>query len=141
MHSISEQAPFKPHSLRLRSWAQECQFASMTIDIDMARKRLAALRAELAGQSELSRNTRMPVELDQQAGGRLSRMDAIQHQKMAEAAERGRKRDLLRIEMAERRLAHGDHGYCTECGGEIPGGSLAIDPMAEKCVTCAGRRR
>ena len=50
-----------------------------------------------------------------------------------------RKRDLVRIEMAERRLAEGGYGYCEECGGEIPDGRLAIDPMAERCVNCAGR--
>lgn len=87
----------------------------------------------------MTREARAPVELDQQAVGRLSRMDAIQQQKLAEAAERSRKRDLTRIEMSERRLNEGEYGYCLECGEEIPDGRLAIDPMAEKCVSCAGR--
>lgn len=79
------------------------------------------------------------MELDQQSVGRLSRMDAMQQQAMAQAAERARKRDLMRIEMAERRLKDGDYGYCEDCGEEIPDGRLAIDPMAERCVKCAGR--
>lgn len=112
---------------------------AMAIDINRARKRLAGRKAELTAQSEMSSDARKPVELDQQAVGRLSRMDAMQQQQMAEAAERSRKRDLVRIEMAERRLAAGDYGYCTECDEEIPDGRLAIDPMAEKCVRCAGR--
>ena len=111
----------------------------MTIDPDRARKRLADKKAELVEMSELSEEARAPVELDQQAVGRLSRMDALQNQAMQQAAERARKRDLVRIEMAERRLAEGDYGYCEECGEAIPDGRLKIDPMAERCVGCAGR--
>jgi len=112
----------------------------MAIDLEKARERLADRKAELLEQSASTKDARAPVELDQQAVGRLSRMDAIQQQKLAEAAERSRKRDLVRIEMAERRLAEGEYGYCGECGEEIPDRRLAIDPMAEKCVNCAGRR-
>lgn len=111
----------------------------MTIDTDKARRRLAARKAELMELSDLSADARAPVELDQQAVGRLSRMDALQNQAMQQAAERARKRDLVRIEMAERRLAEGDYGYCEDCGEEIPDGRLKIDPMAERCVGCAGR--
>ena len=61
----------------------------------------------------------------------------MQQQAMAEAQERLRQRDLMRIEMAERRINNDDYGYCTECDAEIPDGRLEIDPMAEKCVGCA----
>ena len=111
----------------------------MTIDRKMARKRLTARKTDLVELSELSEDARAPVELDQQAVGRLSRMDALQNQAMQQATERARKRDLVRIDMAERRLAEGGYGYCEECGGEIPDGRLVIDPMAERCVNCAGR--
>ncbi len=111
----------------------------MAINTEKARTRLSAKGAELTELSELSEDARAPVELDQQAVGRLSRMDALQNQAMQQAAERARKRDLVRIEMAERRLSEGDYGYCEECGEEIPDGRLAIDPMAERCVNCAGR--
>ncbi len=109
----------------------------MTIDLQIARKRLAARRAELEELSKLSEEARATVMLDQQAVGRLSRMDSMQQQAMAEAQERHRKRDLLRIEMAERRIKDGDYGYCADCDSEIPDGRLAIDPMAERCVNCA----
>lgn len=111
----------------------------MAVDTDKARERLDAKKVELTELSELSEDARAPVELDQQAVGRLSRMDALQNQAMQQATERARKRDLVRIEMAERRLAEGDYGYCEECGEEIPDGRLTIDPMAERCVGCAGR--
>ena len=109
----------------------------MAIDLEIARKRLARRKAELEELSKLSEEARSTVELDQQSVGRLSRMDSMQQQAMAEAQERMRQRDLLRIEMAERRINNNDYGYCTECDAEIPDGRLEIDPMAEKCVHCA----
>ncbi len=109
----------------------------MTIDIKKARARLAEKRQELEDFSELSKQSRGMVELDQQAVGRLSRMDAMQQQAMAEAQERNRNLDLTRIDMANRRLANGDYGYCIDCDEEIPDTRLAIDPMAERCVKCA----
>ena len=110
----------------------------MTVDLVKARTRLDARRAELQALSDEASEARATVALDQQSVGRLSRMDAMQGQAMAEATERRRRLDLQRIEMAERRLAAGDYGYCTECDEEIPDGRLAIDPMAERCVGCAG---
>ncbi|MEZ5880640.1 MAG: TraR/DksA C4-type zinc finger protein [Nitratireductor sp.] len=109
----------------------------MVTDLEKARQRLAAKRDELEELSRISQGARATVELDQQSVGRLSRMDAMQQQAMAEAQERNRKRDLIRIEQAERRIREGEYGYCSECGEEIADGRLAIDPMAEKCVSCA----
>lgn len=109
----------------------------MTVDLEEARKRLFTLKADLEAMSALSEEARAPVALDQQSVGRLSRMDAMQQQAMAASQERNRKRDLVRIEMAGRRIAEGEYGYCVECGEEIPDRRLEIDPMAEKCVRCA----
>lgn len=109
----------------------------MAIDIETAKKRLEAKRSELESLSDISREARDTVELDQQAVGRLSRMDAMQQQAMAEAQERTRQLDLQRIEQAYRRIRDEDYGYCAVCDEEIPDGRLAIDPMAERCVKCA----
>jgi len=109
----------------------------MEPDLKAARRRLDEKKIDLESMSALSEEARAPVTLDQQSVGRLSRMDAMQQQAMAEAQERARKRDLVRIEMAQRRLTEGEYGWCVECGEEIPDKRLAIDPMAEKCVRCA----
>ncbi len=109
----------------------------MAIDIDKAKERLSAKRTELMELSQISSEARSTVELDQQSVGRLSRMDAMQQQAMAEAMERTRQKDLVRINQAELRLSDGEYGYCIECDNEIPDGRLAIDPMAERCVKCA----
>lgn len=107
------------------------------VEGELARQRLKDRKKELNDLSSLSADARDPVALDQQSVGRLSRMDAMQQQAMSKATEQKRKRDLVRIEAAERRLRDGDYGYCEECGEQIPDGRLAIDPMAERCVNCA----
>lgn len=109
----------------------------MTIDVERAKCRLRDKQQELENLSEISREARDTVTLDQQSVGRLSRMDAMQQQAMAEAQERTRQFDLQRIELAWRRIREGDYGYCVQCDEEIPDGRLAIDPMAECCVACA----
>jgi DnaK suppressor protein len=46
---------------------------------------------------------------------------------------------LLRIEQALRRIDEDEYGFCEECGEEIAGKRLAIDPAASHCIRCAGR--
>lgn len=111
----------------------------MAIDPDAARERLMALKSELQALSALSEDDRAVVALDQQAVGRLSRMDAMQQQAMALAGERARARDLQRIDAALRRIEDGEYGYCSECGEAIAEKRLAVDPMASACIACAGR--
>ncbi len=107
------------------------------VDQNIAAQRLEARKLELQGLSDLSQEARETVQLDQQSVGRLSRMDAMQHQAMNQATERSRKRDLYRIQAALTRLSDDEYGYCEDCGEEIPDGRLEIDPMAERCVKCA----
>ena len=109
----------------------------MTIDPEAARERFQKLKRELAALSALSEGERAVVVLDQQAVGRLSRMDAMQRQAMAQAAERARARDLQRIEAALQRIAEGEYGSCAQCGGEIAEKRLQVDPMANLCIACA----
>lgn len=102
------------------------------------RKTLEAERLSLHEVSESAAEERKPVQLDQQSVGRLSRMDAMQVQAMAQAVEARRQGRLNRIEAALRRLERGDYGYCVSCDEEIPLKRLEIDPATERCVDCAG---
>lgn len=111
----------------------------MAIDEKNARKALDRLRSELLDLSELTAESRDPVTLDQQSVGRLSRMDAIQVQAMAQEAERRRARDLMRVEEALKRLDDGDYGYCADCDEEIAPKRLEVDPAASLCIKCASR--
>ncbi len=96
------------------------------------RQRLEALDREDAAGAE----ARAVVELDQSATGRLSRMDAMQHQAMAQAQLRRRAGERLRLKAALARLAEGEYGYCTDCGEEIVPGRLAADPAIARCADC-----
>ena len=95
-------------------------------------ERLKALDAEdAAGQAAQS-----TVELDQQAVGRLSRMDALQNQAMAQAQARMRNAERQRIHAALKRIDDGDYGYCTDCGDAIEPKRLNADPTIPRCLDC-----
>ena len=108
------------------------------IDIEAMRALLLGERDALLQASAATAGDRVPVELDQQAIGRLSRMDAIQVRAMAEASETRRRARLQRIDAAIGRIDDGSYGECLECGEPIPPRRLEIDPAATVCVSCAG---
>ncbi len=110
-------------------------------NLDAARKRLLARRQELLDLSSLSAGDRGAVELDQQSVGRLSRMDAMQRQAMAQAQERSRAAQIARIEQALKQVDEGEYGWCQNCGEAIAARRLEIDPAAAVCVTCANGER
>lgn len=104
------------------------------------KQRLLLRKAELDELSQNASEERAAVKLDQQSVGRLSRMDALQGQAMAQATERQRQAELTRIELALRAISEDEYGYCENCGEEIAAKRLEIDPAALQCVACAGRR-
>ena len=77
------------------------------------------------------------VELDQQAVGRLSRMDALQNQAMAQAQAARRRAQRQRIHAALDRIEDGAFGFCEDCGEDISDGRLELDPCVTRCVSCA----
>jgi len=107
------------------------------VDLDWTRAVLLARRDELSELSAISAESRDPVTLDQQSVGRLSRMDALQAQAMAQASERHRRAELARIEAALRRIDEGEYGYCLKCGEDIAPERLRANPAATVCVDCA----
>ena len=109
-----------------------------SLDSKAVRRAMEKERDELLAMSAGVAEERRPVELDQQSVGRLSRMDAMQVQAMAQAVEARRRGRLQLIEAALRRLADGEYGICVECGEDIPAKRLAIDPTIARCVDCAG---
>lgn len=79
-----------------------------------------------------------PVELDQSAVGRLSRIDSIQNQSMSKGL---RDREMVRLSQlrgALDRVANGTYGACTACGGAIPFERLFVFPEAPECARCVG---
>ena len=110
----------------------------VTLDAKQARKLLVARREELEQHSENSAEARETVTLDQASVGRLSRMDAMQQQAMAQATERQRAVEISRIEGALKRLDEDEYGFCIQCGEDISEKRLEIDPSATHCIKCAG---
>ncbi|MGD9585147.1 MAG: TraR/DksA family transcriptional regulator [Lysobacterales bacterium] len=91
------------------------------------------ISATLAQLDEASR----PVQLDQSAQGRVSRIDAIGQQQMAMASRQNLGLELARIDAAL--LRHREHRYgdCCRCGEAIAPGRLRAAPAAALCLACA----
>ena len=102
-----------------------------------ARLALLARSQELDREDALNADSRDTVELQQDSVGRLSRMDAMQQQAMAQATERRRAAERARIASALDRLNDGEWGYCLKCGEEIAEKRLRHDPSVANCVNCA----
>ncbi len=98
---------------------------------------LLALEVQIRAADAATSEERAPVELDQQAVGRLSRMDALQVQAMALETSRRRGVELRRIAAALARIDEGEYGYCLECGEEIAVRRLELAPAAPLCIGCA----
>ncbi len=103
-----------------------------------ARKALLERQKQLAQEDATYADSRETVELQQDSVGRLSRMDAMQQQAMAQAQERRRAQERARIKAALERLDESEWGYCVRCGEEIAERRLRHDPSVATCVGCAG---
>lgn len=94
----------------------------------------------LLASKESAKDSAQPVMLDQSRVGRLSRMDAMQVQAMAQEGQRRRDIQLQRIDLALARLANGEFGLCLACDEAINIQRLDIDPTATLCIACASAR-
>jgi DnaK suppressor protein len=98
---------------------------------------IEARLSDLDDEDALGQAGKATVELDQQSVGRLSRMDALQNQAMAQATGARRTAERQRLIAALKRMDDGEFGYCEECGDEIAEARLRLDPAATRCVDCA----
>ena len=100
---------------------------------------LLQLRAELQNLTAVGEAQASVVELDQSKVGRLSRMDAMQAQAMAQETLRRRESKLRAIAEALQRIEDNEFGACLDCDEQINPQRLAIDPTALYCINCASR--
>jgi DnaK suppressor protein len=107
------------------------------IDDETTRRRLEARLAELEAAEDSRREAAETVELDQARTGRLTRMDALQQQAMAQASNRRAQLEKQRIQGALRRLAEGTYGHCLRCEEPIDPRRLDADPATTLCIECA----
>ena len=104
---------------------------------EQARRALMARQEELAREDAANADSTDTVELQQDSVGRLSRMDALQQQAMAQAQRRRRAQERARIAAALVRIAQDEWGYCLTCGHTIASARLRHDPSLALCVRCA----
>lgn len=109
----------------------------MVSDIDRFRTLLTSRRLELQGLIDGAAESAAPVELDQQVQGRLSRMDALQGQAMAQATNERRRIEIAQINAALGRMDADEFGYCVGCGDEIMPKRLELNPAIARCLECA----
>lgn len=100
---------------------------------ELISQKLVQLREEILDAADATKT----VELDQQAIGRLSRMDALQQQAMAIALEKRREIEITRLQQALARMDEDEFGYCEDCGEDIAIKRLEIDPATTRCISCA----
>ena len=115
----------------------------MTSSDDQALHQLLLdLRAQLNLLIDDPAGATAAVELDQAMVGRLSRIDAIQHQEMAKAQQRRAKERLVQVEARLQQFASEDEsfGACNDCLEPIPWARLEAIPDAEFCVPCLQQR-
>lgn len=106
-------------------------------ELSQRREALLARRAEIEALARENDSARATVGLDQQSVGRLSRMDALQIQAMAQETRRRRQAELKRIEAALRLIEEEEYGYCQGCGEAIDPRRLDLDPTTQLCIDCA----
>jgi len=107
------------------------------MNVETMREKLLSLRTELEGIAATGDASAEVVELDQSKVGRLSRMDAMQAQAMAQAAAQRRKQMLRQITAALGRIDRGEYGDCQSCDEPINEKRLDFDPTAMLCIDCA----
>ena len=111
-----------------------------TAQLDELRRDLEGLARELREALDESATAARPVELDQAAVGRVSRVDAIQQQKMVEAGRRAQSARLVLVQSALRRFDEDEYGDCLDCGDGVAFGRLKARPETLFCIGCQSAR-
>lgn len=105
---------------------------------DALRRELARQLRRLEGSMEITDEALQPVELDQAAVGRLSRIDSLQNQGLTRNLREREQLKLARIQEAFRALEDGSYGTCRGCEAQIPFGRLLVFPETGTCAECGG---
>ena len=107
------------------------------LDLEALKALLLDQRAQIEVALVSGEEVARPVELDQSRVGRVSRMDALQNQAMAQESDRRWHAERRRIDAALERMDQGEYGDCLRCGQRIASERLRVDPAATLCLGCA----
>lgn len=108
--------------------------------ITILRTALESLLAELLQQEELALPAASTVVLDQSKVGRLSRMDAMQQQHMADSTLQHTKQRLKLVQKALNKMSDGEYGFCELCDEDIAFKRLQVSPESQLCLKCQGQQ-
>ncbi|MCH7816589.1 MAG: TraR/DksA C4-type zinc finger protein [Proteobacteria bacterium] len=97
---------------------------------------LLQLQSDLGDQLNMGKAATEVVELDQTAIGRLSRMDAMQQQRMAVSTRERTAAKLAKVKAALKALTDNEYGYCRQCDEAIAYPRLLAQPEANYCLPC-----
>jgi DnaK suppressor protein len=98
-------------------------------------QQLENLRVELEAMLIATREGVRPVDLGQPIG-RLSRLDAMQQQQMAQASRSSLE---IRLQQVQAALRNEDYGICRECEDPIGFPRLKARPETPFCRPCQGQ--
>ncbi len=105
-------------------------------ELKQLEQKLLGLLEDLNQQIELAQPGASTVVLDQSKVGRLSRMDAMQQQNMADSLLKETQKRFSLARKALKKIENGDYSYCESCGEEIGFARLQVKPEALLCLSC-----
>ena len=106
------------------------------IEVESLLEKLHSLRHELDEEIDSLQKESQPVQLDQQAFGRVSRGEALQQQSMAKANLAQCQERIRQIDEALQKIDAEDYGYCDACGERIALARLNARPESPLCISC-----
>ena len=101
---------------------------------------LEQLLSDLRDQVELALPAASTVVLDQSKVGRLSRMDAMQQQHMADSTMKQAKQRLRLVQKALNKMPDEEYGCCELCEDDIAFARLQVSPEAQLCLKCQSQQ-
>ena len=106
---------------------------------ELQRRALHKLHDELSQLVASATEAAKPVDLDEPIG-RLSRVDAMQQQRMVAANRQAAQQRRRQVEAALGRIDSGEYGECLGCGEDIEPKRLEVQPEAALCLACQSQR-
>lgn len=110
------------------------------LDLTYFRNRLSLDLIKTNEAIEESRQASATVELDQSSVGRLSRMDALQQQAIAQGMTERLQLQKRKLEAALARIDSGSFGSCCACNEDLERQRLHADPCVLFCQPCIEER-
>jgi len=107
--------------------------------LEARRRALLKLREELTELVESATDGAKPVDLGEPIG-RISRVDAMQQQKILAANRLAAQQRRRQVDAALSRIDAGEYGECVGCGEEIDPRRVEAQPEAPMCIQCQSQR-